>query len=209
MSSFDVAVTLNHASTHHIFRSPASLAVMVAPRTTGSIDSITKWTECTRERPSRRCRCHTAARHAPPAQHSPRSTCGSGSTPGNLRSSDDAGSIIRNSFSSEILTGARSRLTSAVLAAALAAGGVLLPLLPPPPPAAAVTNEQLLFLEAWRAVDRAYVDKGFNGQSWFRTREDFLKKQAMGSREETYAAIKCVWPLWCAWAAVCQMCISA
>lgn len=34
--------------------------------------------------------------------------------------------------------------------------------------AAAVTNEQLLFLEAWRAVDRAYVDKSFNGQSWFK-----------------------------------------
>eukprot|EP00877_Chromochloris_zofingiensis_P014579 jgi/Chrzof1/9375/Cz04g00150.t1 len=32
----------------------------------------------------------------------------------------------------------------------------------------AVTTEQLLFLEAWRAVDRAYVDKNFNGQSWFR-----------------------------------------
>ena len=35
-------------------------------------------------------------------------------------------------------------------------------------PASAVTTEQLLFLEAWRAVDRAYVDKGFNGQAWFR-----------------------------------------
>ena len=37
-----------------------------------------------------------------------------------------------------------------------------------PLPASAVTTEQLLFLEAWRSVDRAYVDKGFNGQSWFR-----------------------------------------
>ena len=37
-----------------------------------------------------------------------------------------------------------------------------------PMPASAVTTEQLLFLEAWRAVDRAYVDKGFNGQAWFR-----------------------------------------
>ncbi len=36
------------------------------------------------------------------------------------------------------------------------------------PPAGAITTEQLLFLEAWRAVDRAYVDKSFNGQSWFR-----------------------------------------
>ena len=37
-----------------------------------------------------------------------------------------------------------------------------------PAAAEAVTTEQLLFLEAWRAVDRAYVDKSFNGQSWFR-----------------------------------------
>ena len=36
------------------------------------------------------------------------------------------------------------------------------------PPANAITTEQLLFLEAWRAIDRAYVDKSFNNQSWFR-----------------------------------------
>jgi hypothetical protein len=38
------------------------------------------------------------------------------------------------------------------------------------PGADAVTQEQLLFLEAWRAVDRAYVDKKFNGQNWFKVR---------------------------------------
>ncbi|KAK7838264.1 carboxyl-terminal-processing peptidase 2 [Quercus suber] len=32
----------------------------------------------------------------------------------------------------------------------------------------ALTEENLLFLEAWRTIDRAYVDKTFNGQSWFR-----------------------------------------
>lgn len=37
-------------------------------------------------------------------------------------------------------------------------------------PAHAITTEQLLFLEAWRAVDRAYVDKSFNNQSWFKVR---------------------------------------
>ena len=36
------------------------------------------------------------------------------------------------------------------------------------PPANAITTEQLLFLEAWRAIDRAYVDKSFNNQSWFK-----------------------------------------
>ncbi|KAG6478423.1 hypothetical protein ZIOFF_061865 [Zingiber officinale] len=43
-------------------------------------------------------------------------------------------------------------------------------------PALALTEENLLFLEAWRAVDRAYVDKTFNGQSWFRYRESALHK---------------------------------
>ena len=59
-----------------------------------------------------------------------------------------------------------------------------------PPLSQAVTSEQLLFLEAWRAVDRAYVDKGFNGQSWFRVRESYLKAETMTTRDETYTAIK-------------------
>lgn len=47
-------------------------------------------------------------------------------------------------------------------------------LVPVTPPCDAVTSEQLLFLEAWRAVDRAYVDKSFNGQSWFKVRRTML-----------------------------------
>jgi carboxyl-terminal processing protease len=49
----------------------------------------------------------------------------------------------------------------------------------------ALTEENLLFLEAWRTVDRAYVDKSFNGQSWFRYREDALRKEPMRTREQT------------------------
>ena len=60
----------------------------------------------------------------------------------------------------------------------------------PPAPAHAVTTEQLLYLEAWRAVDRAYVDKTFNGQSWFRVRENTLKKKSLLTREDTHAEIK-------------------
>ncbi|KAG2433211.1 hypothetical protein HYH02_012752 [Chlamydomonas schloesseri] len=84
-------------------------------------------------------------------------------------------------------------------AAALTLGGLLAPEglggpgagpLGGPQAAQAVTAEQLLFLEAWRAVDRAYVDKGFNGQPWFRVREAYLKKEPMEDREQTYAAIR-------------------
>ncbi|KAM6544813.1 hypothetical protein CsatB_025549 [Cannabis sativa] len=56
--------------------------------------------------------------------------------------------------------------------------------------AGALTEENLLFLEAWRTIDRAYVDKSFNGQSWFRYRENALRSEPMNTREETYMAIK-------------------
>lgn len=51
--------------------------------------------------------------------------------------------------------------------------------------AGALTEENLLFLEAWRTIDRAYVDKSFNGQSWFRYREDALRNEPMNTREQT------------------------
>ncbi|XP_023006378.1 carboxyl-terminal-processing peptidase 2, chloroplastic-like isoform X1 [Cucurbita maxima] len=54
----------------------------------------------------------------------------------------------------------------------------------------ALTEENLLFLEAWRTIDRAYIDKTFNGQSWFRYRENALRNEPMNTREETYTAIK-------------------
>ena len=76
------------------------------------------------------------------------------------------------------------------LAAALTAALLVATPLATPPPAAAVTNEQLLYLEAWRGVDRAYVDKKFNNQNWFKVREDALKKQKLTNREETYTAIR-------------------
>ncbi|KAK6929674.1 PDZ domain 6 [Dillenia turbinata] len=57
-------------------------------------------------------------------------------------------------------------------------------------PCLALTEENLLFLEAWRTIDRAYIDKTFNGQSWFRYRENALRNEPMRNREETYAAIR-------------------
>lgn len=76
-------------------------------------------------------------------------------------------------------------LVAAALAATLTtAGGIA------PAPAGAITENQLLFIEAWKAVDRAYVDKTFNGQTWFKVREKLVKSEAMDSREETYDAIR-------------------
>nr|XP_023910772.1 carboxyl-terminal-processing peptidase 2, chloroplastic isoform X1 [Quercus suber]POF12348.1 carboxyl-terminal-processing peptidase 2, chloroplastic [Quercus suber] len=57
-------------------------------------------------------------------------------------------------------------------------------------PSWALTEENLLFLEAWRTIDRAYVDKTFNGQSWFRYRENALRNEPMNTREQTYTAIR-------------------
>lgn len=39
-------------------------------------------------------------------------------------------------------------------------------------------------------MDRAYVDKKFNGQNWFLVREKALKDQSMETRQETYEAIR-------------------
>ncbi|XP_024004724.1 carboxyl-terminal-processing peptidase 2, chloroplastic isoform X1 [Eutrema salsugineum] len=57
-------------------------------------------------------------------------------------------------------------------------------------PSWGLSEENLLFLEAWRTIDRAYIDKTFNGQSWFRYRENALRNEPMNTREETYMAIK-------------------
>ncbi|KZV34039.1 carboxyl-terminal-processing peptidase 2, chloroplastic [Dorcoceras hygrometricum] len=57
-------------------------------------------------------------------------------------------------------------------------------------PSWALSEENLIFLEAWRTIDRAYIDKSFNGQSWFRYRENALRNEPMNTREETYAAIR-------------------
>ena len=57
-------------------------------------------------------------------------------------------------------------------------------------PVEAITENQMLFLEAWRAVDKAYVDKTFNGVNWFRLRETELKNGDLDDTDETYASIR-------------------
>lgn len=57
-------------------------------------------------------------------------------------------------------------------------------------PGAALTAENLLYLEAWRAVDRAYVDAPKLGSSWRQERDRTLKQARMATRDDTYAAIR-------------------
>jgi carboxyl-terminal processing protease len=56
-------------------------------------------------------------------------------------------------------------------------------------PAQALTEEQNLLSEAWRIVDRAYVDGTFNHQNWWQVRQQALAK-GLPDREATYAAIQ-------------------
>lgn len=56
-------------------------------------------------------------------------------------------------------------------------------------PAAALTEEQQLFQEAWRIVNRAYLDETFNNQNWSGVRQQVLK-QPLRDRGKTYAAIQ-------------------
>ena len=85
---------------------------------------------------------------------------------------------------------ARPGASEAPAGALLGAAAALSVLLGDAGAASALTSEQQLYVEAWRAVDKAYVDKTFNGgTSWLRRKEAALKKEPMGSRPETYAAI--------------------
>lgn len=56
-------------------------------------------------------------------------------------------------------------------------------------PAYALTEGQKLVMEAWRVVDRAYVDSTFNHQNWWLLRQKALK-QPLETREDSYAAIQ-------------------
>ncbi|MBW4468428.1 MAG: PDZ domain-containing protein [Pegethrix bostrychoides GSE-TBD4-15B] len=56
-------------------------------------------------------------------------------------------------------------------------------------PATAFTEEQQLFSEVWRIVDRAYVDETFNQQNWWIVRQKALQ-QPLTDREQTYRAIQ-------------------
>lgn len=55
-------------------------------------------------------------------------------------------------------------------------------------PAYALTQEQKLYNEVWRIVNRSYLDETFNHQNWWFVRQKALKKP-LRTREETYAAI--------------------
>ena len=56
------------------------------------------------------------------------------------------------------------------------------------PPAAALTEEQKLVSEAWRIVNRTYLDDTFNHQNWAAVRQKILK-QPLKDHEAAYEAI--------------------
>ncbi len=56
-------------------------------------------------------------------------------------------------------------------------------------PAMALTDEQKLLNEAWRIVNRSYVDDTFNHRNWRSIREQTIKAP-LSDREQTYTAIQ-------------------
>ena len=56
-------------------------------------------------------------------------------------------------------------------------------------PAVALSSEQQLLSEAWRIVNRSYVDDKFNNHNWWSIREKAVK-QPLNDREQTYTAIQ-------------------
>lgn len=80
------------------------------------------------------------------------------------------------------------RATTALVAAGIFLSASLLPL---PSQAAgynALTDEQKAVAEAWRLVDNSFLDRTFNGQDWFKLRQDLVKKKYK-SMDEARAAI--------------------
>lgn len=51
------------------------------------------------------------------------------------------------------------------------------------------TDRNRLAAETWRAVDEIYLDRTFNGQDWFRLRQDVVKRDYK-SDEELYSSLK-------------------
>jgi len=56
------------------------------------------------------------------------------------------------------------------------------------PAAEALMDNQKLFNEVWRIVNRAYLDDRFNSQNWWLVRQG-TKKSSLATREQTYEAI--------------------
>ncbi|OAB63630.1 carboxyl-terminal protease [Leptolyngbya valderiana BDU 20041] len=57
------------------------------------------------------------------------------------------------------------------------------------PPALALTEEQRLVSEVWRVVNRAYIDETFNGENWWKVRQQALRSP-LRTREDAYEAIE-------------------
>lgn len=56
-------------------------------------------------------------------------------------------------------------------------------------PSAALTKEQKLVAEAWRVVNRTYIDDTFNHQNWAEVRQKVLK-QPLKDEESAYTAVQ-------------------
>ena len=56
------------------------------------------------------------------------------------------------------------------------------------PQALASTEDQKVFLQAWRIVNQSYVDDSFNGQNWWFMRQRYLR-HPFRDREDAYEAI--------------------
>ncbi|TVQ53252.1 MAG: PDZ domain-containing protein [Spirulina sp. DLM2.Bin59] len=55
--------------------------------------------------------------------------------------------------------------------------------------AQAFSEDQKIFLQAWRIVNQAYLDDSFNHQNWWRLRQDYLRRP-LADREAAYGAIE-------------------
>lgn len=79
----------------------------------------------------------------------------------------------------------RKRLWAIACSLVLIVGTVLLPT----NQAEALTEEQTLFLQAWRYVSQSYVDETFNGNNWWLLRQKLMKRR-WKNIDQTYDSIE-------------------
>eukprot|EP00639_Heterosigma_akashiwo_P035557 CAMPEP_0194725676 /NCGR_PEP_ID=MMETSP0296-20130528/28337_1 /TAXON_ID=39354 /ORGANISM="Heterosigma akashiwo, Strain CCMP2393" /LENGTH=197 /DNA_ID=CAMNT_0039630287 /DNA_START=29 /DNA_END=618 /DNA_ORIENTATION=- len=91
-----------------------------------------------------------------------------------------------NKFSEYFREEGKKIISSTILAGAIV--GQLL--VASPAPAAALTEEQRLVADAWRTVNRAYVDPTFNGNDWQAVRLSTLKQGPWKSKGAAYDSVR-------------------
>lgn len=107
-------------------------------------------------------------------------------------SRSDAASLTIQPLRRIALQASRSLSTVFALATVAASTATLWSAAPPSAAAneyGSLSEEQMMVAEAWRLVDRSFIERTFNGQDWFAMREKYVKKTKYKSMDQAQASV--------------------